>query len=88
MIKTEDAPPASGHNMLRSFVGRFENLEAQRRALKEDSDELLKEVEGSGFDKGAFKMLIKMRSETAEARKKRLDKQHHFETYSAAIGED
>lgn len=46
---------------LRSFVERYEWLQEEADALSDDKGELLKEVEGNGFDKKVFKIVIKRR---------------------------
>ncbi len=46
---------------LRGFVRRYEQLQEEIDALNEDRGELMKDLAGSGFDKKAFKIVIKRR---------------------------
>jgi uncharacterized protein (UPF0335 family) len=46
---------------LGSFVERYERLQGEIDDLNKDKAELIKEVEGTGFDKKVFKIVIKRR---------------------------
>jgi uncharacterized protein (UPF0335 family) len=46
---------------LLALVQRYERLQEEADALSDDKGELLKEVEGNGFDKKVFKIVIKRR---------------------------
>ena len=44
-----------------SFVERYERLQGEIDDLNTDKGELMKEVEGTGFDKKVFRLVIKRR---------------------------
>ena len=46
---------------LLAFVQRYERLQEDADAISGDKGELMKEVEGNGFDKKIFKIIIKRR---------------------------
>src|SRR5215813_1052604 len=46
---------------LRALVQRYERLQEDADAINDDKGELMKEVEGQGFDKKVFKIVIKRR---------------------------
>jgi uncharacterized protein (UPF0335 family) len=51
---------------LRSFVERYENLEAELKTTNTDKKELLAELRGEGFDQPTFKKIITRRAKGSE----------------------
>ena len=49
-------------SLLANLVERYERLRDAIKALNEDSAELLKQIEGAGFDKKIFKAVVKRRT--------------------------
>jgi uncharacterized protein (UPF0335 family) len=62
-----------GHNgagqKLLALVIRVENLEADKQAINDDINEVLKEGENQGFDKKIIKTIVKIRKDKAEFEK-------------------
>ncbi len=54
-------------NQLREFVKRYERLQEEIDALNADRSELMKEVESGGFEKKAFKRVIRRRQSPDDA---------------------
>ena len=69
------------------FIDRLENLETEKRAVQEQIKEVMKEVEGAGFNKAAVRTLVKRRFESTEQRTARLDAEQALELMIAALGE-
>ena len=53
---------------LRSFLERFEGLEAEKRDISEQQKELMAELKGRGYDAKRFKEGIRLRKMKPEAR--------------------
>lgn len=59
---------ADARNLLKTYAQRLMRLDEEIEGLKSDRKDLLKEVEGQGFDKGIFQSAVKMaRDESAPA---------------------
>ena len=58
---------------LKSFIGRIERLEDEKRALGEDIKEVYAEAKGTGFEPKIMRQLIKIR---------KMDKDEHDEQES------
>lgn len=50
-----------GADQLRSFVGRIERLEEEKKALSEDIKEVYAEAKSEGFDTAIMRQVIRIR---------------------------
>ena len=79
----------AGHNsgvaadQLKSIIERVERLHEERRAIGSDISDVYKEAKGSGFDVGALKAIVKLRSEDPA---KREERETIIDLYRSAIG--
>ena len=68
---------------LRQFIERHEQLDAEKRDIADQQKELMSEVVGRGYDRKAFKEVIRLR-------KMKPDQRAEFEAvaelYKAALG--
>lgn len=67
---------------LLSVVERIERIAEERQGLKEDSDEVYKEVKGNGFDAPTIKRVIAWRKKDPA---KRDEQDSMFDAYAEAI---
>lgn len=68
---------------LRSFVERYERLQAEIDALKADQKEVMAEAKGTGFDTKTIREIIKLRKMSKEDRDER---EALLDIYKAALG--
>lgn len=67
-IETRDRVKDAAQEELRSFVRRFENVQEQIDALKEDQKEIIAELKGRGYHVKPFREVIKLRKQDADDR--------------------
>lgn len=78
-----------GHNSdgrLKAFVERIEKLREERKALKEDEADVMKEATSAGYDKPALTELLKERAIDAAKQKKLDERDAILAVYRAALG--
>jgi len=72
---------------LRSFVERFETLQEQVDALKEDQKDILTEAKDAGFDVRTIRDLLRIRKEEAKDGRAAVEERATLlEVYKAALG--
>jgi uncharacterized protein (UPF0335 family) len=79
-----------GHNSiaserLKSFVGRIETLEEEKKGIADDIRDVYAEAKGNGWDTKTMRRLIALRKLDPDAR---AEQQALLETYAKAIGLD
>ncbi len=67
-IETRDRVQSAAQEELRSFVSRFENVQEQIDALKEDQKEIIAELKDRGYQVKPFREVIKLRKQDADYR--------------------
>ncbi len=67
-IETRDRVQSAAQEELRSFVSRFENVQEQIDALKEDQKEIIAELKDRGYQVKPFREVIKLRKQDADDR--------------------
>src|SRR3990167_3593646 len=77
-----------GHNseaedQLRSYMGRIETLEKEKKIFSNDIRDIYAEAKGNGYDVKALRAIVKMRKEDAD---KRREREAIIETYKHALG--
>jgi uncharacterized protein (UPF0335 family) len=88
---SEEATMADlGHNSiaserLKSFVGRIETLEEERKGLADDVKDIYTEAKSIGFDVKILRKLVALRKQDVDARR---EEQALLELYANAIGLD
>lgn len=80
---TELANSQSGRDELRSFVERFESLEADKKAISEDQKELMAEAKGRGYDTKVMRRVIAERKRDAD---EIAEEEAVLDLYRAALG--
>jgi len=75
---------AFAREILRSFIERIENLEAQKKDVGEDIKEVYSEAKGSGFDSKILRAVIKLRKMPPDERQ---EQDALVEMYLEALGE-
>lgn len=68
---------------LKSFIGRIEQLEEEKRGLTEDIKQVYVEAKGAGFDTKIMRQLIKERRRDADDLE---EEQTLLEVYRRALG--
>lgn len=69
---------------LRQFIGRIENLAAERKALSEDVKEVYALVKSQGFEPKIVRKIVSLRKKD---RAEREEEDQILELYLASIGE-
>ena len=64
---TELANSQSGRDELRSFIERWEALEADKKAIADDQKELMAEAKARGYDTKVMRKLIALRKRKPDA---------------------
>lgn len=80
-IETRDRVQSAAQEELRAFVSRFENVQEQIDALKEDQKEIIAELKGRGYQVKPFREVIKLRKQDADDR---AEFEHILEMYKEA----
>lgn len=87
--KEEDPTPTnmansqSGREELRSFIERWESLEADKKAITEDQKELMAEAKGRGYDTKIMRRVIAERKRDPE---EVAEEESILDLYRAALG--
>lgn len=68
---------------LRAFVGRYERLEEEKKAIADDQKQIVAELKGSGFDAKAFKEIIRIRKKESHERQ---EEEAMIQLYMDALG--
>lgn len=77
-----------GHNSnvtgerLKSFVGRIERLEGEKKALSEDIKDIYAEAKGIGFEPKIIRKIVALKKTSLE---KRREEQELLELYASAM---
>lgn len=80
---TELANSQSGRDELRSFIERWESLEADKKAISEDQKELMAEAKGRGYDTKIMRRVIAERKRDADDI---AEEEAILDLYRAALG--
>jgi uncharacterized protein (UPF0335 family) len=80
---TELANSQSGRDELRSFIERWESLEADKKAIAEDQKELMAEAKGRGYDTKIMRRVIAERKRDADDI---AEEEAILDLYRAALG--
>jgi len=70
-------------DQLRSFIERYETLEAEKKDIAEQQKEVLAEAKGCGYDTKAMRRIIALRKKT---RDQLAEEQAIVEMYMQALG--
>lgn len=68
---------------LRSFVGRIERLEEEKKGIQDDIKDIYAEAKGTGFDVKVLRQIIRRRKMDRQMRQ---EHDELLELYEAAIG--
>lgn len=68
---------------LKSFIGRIERLEEEKKSLAEDIKDIYSESKGTGFDPKIIRKIVSLRKKSLEARR---EEQELLDLYTSAIG--
>ena len=80
---TELANSQSGRDELRSFIERWEALEADKKAIVEDQKEIMAEAKGRGYDTKVMRRVIAERKRDQE---EIAEEEAILDLYRAALG--
>jgi uncharacterized protein (UPF0335 family) len=72
-------------DQLRSFIERYETLEAEKKDIAEQQKEVLAEAKGCGYDLAILREVIKLRK---MAPNERAEKEAILQVYLDALGMD
>ena len=81
--KTEDASYRVTSAELQSFIERYERLEADVKALRDDQKELMAEAKGRGYDTKVMRKVLAIRKRNADDL---AEENAVLEMYLAALG--
>ncbi len=87
MDLTEDSPKPDSYRVtadeLRSFIERFERLEAEKKDIADQQKEVMAEAKGRGYD---TKVMRKVNSARKRDANDRAEEHAVFEMYCEALG--
>jgi uncharacterized protein (UPF0335 family) len=72
-------------DQLRSFIERYETLEAEKKDIAEQQKEVLAEAKGCGYDTAIMREIIKLRKMAPD---ERAEKEAILQVYLDALGMD
>jgi uncharacterized protein (UPF0335 family) len=72
-------------DQLRSFIERYETLEAEKKDIAEQQKEVLAEAKGCGYDTAILREIIKLRKMAPD---ERAEKEAILQVYLDALGMD
>ena len=85
MIET---PGSSSYDVsaaeLRSFIERFEHLDAEKKAIADQQKEVMAEAKGRGYDTKVMRKVIALRKRDLDERK---EEEAILDLYLSALGE-
>ncbi|MFT4117493.1 DUF2312 domain-containing protein [Bradyrhizobium sp.] len=70
-------------DQLKSIVERIERLEAEKKAISDDINDVYLEAKGNGYDVKALKTIVRMRKQDPN---ERAEAETILETYLQALG--